>query len=100
MGNGVKRNTLFQEALRRLRNISPLLPWTEAVPHMEEFGNMLRISGYSEAYRYNIIRGAISRMKDIRNKVKTKEWPSQYRERKAIIAAKEARGEVVRQPGS
>ena len=39
MGKGVKRNTLFQEALRRLKNISPLLPWTEAIPHMEEFGN-------------------------------------------------------------
>ena len=92
MGKGVKRNTLFQEAIRRLKNISPSLPWSEAIPHMEEFGNMLRISGYSQEYRHNIIKGAVDRMKEVRAKVARGEWTSQYRDREAIVSAKEARG--------
>ena len=66
MGAGVKRNTNFQEALRRLQNMSPALPWTEVIPHMNAFSNMLRISGYNAFYRYQVINGAITRMQQVR----------------------------------
>ena len=45
MSMAVKRNTLIQEALRRLRNVSPLILWEEVIPPMVEFANMLRILG-------------------------------------------------------
>ena len=92
MGKGTKRSTLFQEALRRLKNISPSLPFSEAIPHMDLFSNMLWISGYSHEYRYNLIKGAIERMKTVREKVASKEWMSQYRDRNAIMDAKMAKG--------
>ena len=92
MSKGTKRSTLFQEALRRLQNVSPALPFSEAIPHMEEFANMLRISGYSSQYRYNVIKGAIERMKEVRRKVASGEWRSQYRDRATIMAAKSAKG--------
>ena len=79
MSAGTKRNTLFQEAYRRLRNVSPLLPWEESVPHMNEFSNILRISGYITRYCFNIIRGAILRMKEVRKKVAEGEQECQYK---------------------
>ena len=99
MGKVTKRSTLFQEALRRLRNISPSPPFTEAIPHMNEYANMLRISGYSHQYRYNLIKGAIERMKEIRLKVASTEWQSQYRDREMIMAAKVAEGDSQLQLG-
>ena len=92
MSKGTKRSTLFQEALRRLQNVSPALPFSEAIPHMDEFSNMLRISGYSSQYRYNVMKGAIERMKEVRRKVASGEWKSQYRDRASILAAKIAKG--------
>ena len=53
---------------------------------------MLRISGYSQEYRFNIIKGAIDRMKEVRAKVASGEWVSQYRDRPTIVSAKAARG--------
>ena len=92
MSSSIKSNTIYQEELRRLRNVSPLLKWEEAVPHMNEFVNMLRISGYNKAYRYNAIKGAIDRIKTVRKNVKDKIWESQYRTRDAIAKAKAEKG--------
>ena len=60
-----KRATNVQEGLRRLRNISKCCPWSEKARVLSNFSNMLYISGYSEKYRYNIIKGVISRHKEI-----------------------------------
>ena len=60
-----KKNTLLQEALRRLGNISNDLPWSETKSHMDIFSNMMRISGYSIKERYHIIKGSIERHKQM-----------------------------------
>ena len=65
----IKRSTLLQEALRRLGNISPSLPWKETVTHLTEYSNMLRISGYSHKERLNNIKGAIQRHKQMKDEV-------------------------------
>ena len=59
---------------------------------MNKFSNMLRISGYNARYRFNIIRGAILRMKEVRRKVAEGEWVCQYRDREAIAEAKSKKG--------
>ena len=57
----IKRSTLFQEALRRIYNISESLPWSEKATHLTAYSNMLRISGYTQKERYHFVKGAISR---------------------------------------
>ena len=47
----VKKNTLFQESLRRLLHICDSLPWSETVRHMDEWSDCMR-SGYSHKERY------------------------------------------------
>ena len=54
----IKRNTLLQEALRRLGNILPSLPWEESRVHLTKYSNMLRLSGYSDKEWLHNIRGA------------------------------------------
>ena len=57
----IKKSTIFQEALRRLLNISPDLEWTEKSKHLSKFSNCLRVSGYSHKERYECIRGVVMR---------------------------------------
>ena len=92
MGAGTKRNTMFQEGWRRINNISPNLPWSESIIHLNSFSNMLRVSGYSPEFRHHTIRGVISRMKQVKEMVSTGEWTSHYRDRKAITEAKKSKG--------
>ena len=65
MSSSCKRNTLFQEGLRRLRNFSPNTTWEEKAEGLTEFSNSMRISGYSENYRYQLLSGVIKRHRDI-----------------------------------
>ena len=51
----IKKNTMLQEALRRLGNISSGLPKEETTKVMTKYSNMLRISGYTERERLNFI---------------------------------------------
>ena len=92
MSMAIKRTTMIQEALRRLRNMSPELSWEYAKPHMNKFSNILRVSGYSEAYRHQIMNGAIKRMIQCKRKVSNGEWESLYRTREAITMVKEEKG--------
>ena len=87
-----KRSTNVQEGLRRLRNTSESLPWSEKARILSKFSHMLYISGYSEKYRFNVIKGVILRHKELLNKVKSGEIESLYRNRDAIIAMKEQKG--------
>ena len=66
LSHKIKKNTLLQEALRRLGNISTSLPWTETVTHLAEYSNMLRLSGYNERERYHNVKGAITRHREMR----------------------------------
>ena len=55
----VKRSTLTNEALRRLLCCSSNLEEAKKVKIMEDFARMLRRSGYSEKFRYEVISDAL-----------------------------------------
>ena len=56
-----KRNSLFQEGIRRLTNISPGVPVKERNCILSKFMNSLRISGYDKKYRYELLKGIIEK---------------------------------------
>ena len=88
----IKRNTLLQEALRRLGNISRELPWDETVSHLSEYSNMLRISGYNQWERYHNIVGAINRHRQMTKEVSEGNRESLFRTRKDIMKTKDDKG--------
>ena len=88
----IKKSTLLQEALRRLGNMSPILPWEESVVHLAEYSNMLRISGYTTRERYNNIKGATARHRQMMEEVHSGERESIYRRRAQIMEAKDLKG--------
>ena len=55
LSNKIKKSTLLQEALRRLNNIGPGLPWDETAHHLTEYSYMLYLSGYNGKERYHYI---------------------------------------------
>ena len=59
---------------------------------MTEYANSLRISGYSEIERYNTIRGAVMRWKEMNNKVKNRDIASVNRSKTEIKKAKLDKG--------
>ena len=59
MSDKIKRNTLVQEAIRRLRNTSRDLPWELKAKILSEFSNKMMISGYSEQFRLEVIQSAV-----------------------------------------
>jgi len=60
-----KRNSLLQEGLRRIRNTCQEAPVEEFRLVMSKYMNMLRISGYDEKYRVNLLKGILKRKDDI-----------------------------------
>ena len=54
-----KRESLLQEGLRRLRNMGQGVPQTEINDCLSKFINRLRISGYNESYRFQLLSGII-----------------------------------------
>ena len=59
MSDRIKRNTLVQEAIRRLRNTSRDLPWDLKAKLLSEFSNKMMNSGYSETFRLEVIQAAV-----------------------------------------
>ena len=59
MSDKIKRNTLVQEAIRRLRNTSRDLPWELKAKILSEFSNKMMISGYSEQFRLEVIQSPV-----------------------------------------
>ena len=55
----VKRSTMTNEALRRLLCCSPELEEHKRIEVMEEYAKMLRRSGYSEKFRFEVISDAV-----------------------------------------
>ena len=53
-----KRNSLFQEELRRHRNMSGCISRAERIQIFTDFANALRISGYDQKYRSEVIGGS------------------------------------------
>ena len=59
MPAGMKRTVLTQEVIRIRRNIHPGLPWETTVEHLNNFSKRLRLSGYKQDYRYQIIKSGV-----------------------------------------
>ena len=45
--------------MRIRRNISLELPWETTVKHLNDFSSRMRASGYSEKYRFEIIKSGV-----------------------------------------
>ena len=88
----IKRDTIFQETIRRVLHVSSHLPWEETVRHLDIWANCLRISGYNQKECFDTIRGAIMRVKEMRRKVSDGEIPSLNRSKDEILRTKAAKG--------
>ena len=89
--DSVKRQTIFQEGIRRLLNTSIDASKEEINLILSEFSNMLRISGYSEAFRSNTISGIMKRWDVVLSEVKDKKR-SLHRCQEEIRDAKSSKG--------
>ncbi len=68
MPKSMKRSVLTQEAIRILRNCSDQLPWSRVTTILSDFCLRMKISGYNERYRLNIIKSAIKRVGETKRK--------------------------------
>ena len=88
IAGSVKKSTLFQESLRRINNISQILPWSETVQHLSEFSFCMKISGYDKTDRWNTIKGSILRKEEMLRKVQSGEIESIYRGKSEFLRSK------------
>ena len=59
MPTKIKRNALVQEVIRRLRNTSRRLPWSEKSRILSEFSFAMKLSGWSEKFRLETIKSGV-----------------------------------------
>ena len=59
MPANMKRTVLTQEVIRIRRNISKKLPWETTVKHLDDFSERMKLSGYNEDYRYQVVRSGV-----------------------------------------
>ena len=59
MPGNMKRTVLTQEVVRIRRNMSKRLPWEETVKHLDDFSERLKLSGYNEDYRFQVIKSGV-----------------------------------------
>ena len=59
MPGDMKRTVLTQEVVRVRKNISLELPWETTVRHLNDFSERMRLSGYDESYRYQVIKSGV-----------------------------------------
>ena len=70
ISRGVKRDTLFQEGLRRLRNCA-IKTDSETIRYiLGDFCNCMRMSGYGFYTRRDIIKGVLDRSKTIEEDIR------------------------------
>ena len=68
----VKRETIFNEIMRRIRNTSPDQEWKVKADTLSIFMDSLKKSGYNELYRFNVLKGALERMDTFEKQIKDK----------------------------
>ena len=85
-----KRDSNFQEGMRRLRNMSIGIPDPEKNQILTQFMNQLRISGYDHKYRFDLLKGILDRQDQIRQEVESGTRVL-YRSRREIVKQKQAR---------
>ena len=90
----VKRASLSQEVLRRLRNTRRDLPWSEKAEILSEFSHKLMCSGWTERHRYDfIMAGLTGYRRQLENSdagitplYRPREWDRETRRRKKLMA--------------
>ena len=85
-----KRDSLFQEGLRRLRNMSQGISHLERCSIMDRFMNTVRVSGYDARYRVTLLKGILDRQKQLETEFESGE-KQRYRSRQQIKDQKSAK---------
>ena len=89
----VKRDSLVQQAMTRLRNTRRTLPWQVAADTLTEFSLKLKWSGYNARYRAEVIQAAVTGYERLLAKVdrgerplhRPREWNAEARRQKKLI---------------
>ena len=89
----MKRNSLVQEGIRRLRNTKRELDWSVKSEILSEFSFSLYMSGYSENFRLETIQSEVigyERQCERSDKVETplnrpRDWNKEKRRRKKLL---------------
>ena len=68
ISNRVKRDSLMQEGFRCINNCSSGISESEKCRILSDYMNSLRISGYFEPYRYDILKGILRRVEQVEDK--------------------------------
>ena len=89
ISNRIKRDTLFQEGIRILRNCDIRTDTKDMREVLGGFCNRMRISGYGPKTRKDIIRGVLERSKVMEENIRNGTM-KRYRNRDEIIASKES----------
>ena len=69
ISNRIKRDSLLQEGLRRIRNCSSGVTEGEKTRILSSYMNTLRISGYLAPYRFQILKGVLNRQQQIEEEI-------------------------------
>ena len=56
-----KRSILLEEGMRRVRNCSPELSWSEKIPFLNRFSSDMRFSGHTTSFRSTILSRVLLR---------------------------------------
>ena len=84
LGAKTKRNTCFQEGIRRLRAMDGMTTTEERNAVLSKYMDSLRASGYPHRYRLDVLKGVLERGRQMAAQ------GTSYRNRTEIEAAKEA----------
>ena len=63
-----KRTVLTQEVLRILLHCSKHLEWETVSEHVNKFLKKMQYSGYTQPFRFNVVKSALDAMKIIKDK--------------------------------
>ena len=70
LNNRTKRDTLFQEGLRRLRNTDIYTDPDDIKELLGQFLNDMRVSGYGISMRVDIVKGVLERSKQLEEEIR------------------------------
>ena len=93
MPDKVKRSTLTEEGVRRLRNTKREIPWSEKAEILSEFAHKMMLSGYSQRFRLEIVKSAVAGYKKqvarsdagVRPLHRSREWQQSERRKKKLL---------------
>ena len=93
LSSQIKRSSIFSEGMRRLLNCHPDLSWEVKAEFLTDFANSMRISGYNQKYRREMIQGVIKRYNDLIESVQSGSRLL-YRSKQMMREAKLAKGGI------